>query len=102
MADQRRTIPELEENTAPAKVDLLVIEAYTSNTNTVTQKVTINSVLSNTANANVTVENLKITKTDTPANSTISVAGGLVWFDSNYMYVAVANNSVKRISLESF
>lgn len=38
----------------------------------------------------------------TPANSTIQVKAGTIMYDNEYLYVAVANNSLKRISLESF
>lgn len=38
----------------------------------------------------------------TPANSTITSTGGTFWYDSNYLYIAVANNVVKRVALSSF
>lgn len=38
----------------------------------------------------------------TPANSTITVQKGTVMYDSNYLYVASANNTLKRIPLVAF
>lgn len=38
----------------------------------------------------------------TPANSTANCVVGQLWFDTNYMYFAVANNTIKRVILESF
>lgn len=38
----------------------------------------------------------------TPANSTITVTKGKLWIDSSYLYVATANNTVKRVALSSF
>lgn len=38
----------------------------------------------------------------TPANSSVAVTEGQVMHDSNYLYVATANNTLKRVLLESF
>jgi hypothetical protein len=38
----------------------------------------------------------------TPANSTITVTQGTVFYDANYLYVATANNNLKRIELTVF
>lgn len=59
-----------------------------------------------TANLNSTgltsVTTLKLLEKSTPANSTITIKQGRMWFDANYIYVAVANNVVKRANLNSF
>lgn len=72
------------------------------------------SVASNTSSQNLTVSDMltvqkikiensvQMSNTFTPANSTISVDKGTIFFDSNYLYVAVANNNLKRIALETF
>jgi hypothetical protein len=39
---------------------------------------------------------------NTPANSSISVTPGYFFADSNYLYISVANNTLKRIPLESW
>lgn len=38
----------------------------------------------------------------TPANSTITIKQGSIFYDNNYIYVAYANNMVKRATLNSF
>ena len=60
-----------------------------------TRTIEVSKLLGNSA-ANVVIQNI------TPANSTITVTKGTVFFDNNYIYVAVANNSLKRLSLDSF
>lgn len=43
-----------------------------------------------------------ITNSLTPANSSIGIPQGKVFWDANYFYVAVSNTVVKRIPLQSF
>jgi hypothetical protein len=43
-----------------------------------------------------------VMKNLTPANSISAAYAGQMWFDNNYLYVAVADNNIKRISLVSF
>lgn len=38
----------------------------------------------------------------TPSNSSIAILGGNMFFDSNYLYFATANNQLKRVALSSF
>ena len=38
----------------------------------------------------------------TPANSTVAVRQGTIFWDSNYLYIATANSGVKRGALSSF
>jgi hypothetical protein len=54
-------------------------------------------------NALITVAGLRrIPIANTPANSTITSVGGDVFTDGSYLYVAVANNSLKRVALSTF
>lgn len=49
------------------------------------------------------VKSLPVAFANTPANSTaIAITKGLSWTDGNYLYLATANNVVKRITLSSF
>lgn len=54
------------------------------------------------ANINVHVGTVVFSNTATPLSSTANVVQGTLWFDSNYVYVAVANNVIKRSALSSF
>ena len=95
MSDRAKKISELSALTAPAAVDLLVIVDDPTGT-PITKYVTVGNILGNSA-ANVTIYN-----TSTPANSTITVKKGTLMFDSSYLYVATANNTLKRVALSSF
>lgn len=67
----------------------------------VTKKVSLinlnKTIYSNTITSNTFILNAKAT----PSNTSSASAGEIRW-DSNYIYVAVANNSWKRVSLSSF
>jgi len=94
MSDRAKKITELSALTAPAGDDLLVIVDDVSGT-AVTKKVTVANLLGNSS-ANVVVFNA------TPANSTITVKKGTLLFDNNYIYIATANNNLKRVALSTF
>ena len=94
MSDRAKKISELTALTAPAAEDLMVIVDDPSGTPT-TKYVTVGNLLGNSS-ANVVIYNA------TPANSTITVKKGTLIFDSDYLYVATANNTLKRIALTAF
>ncbi len=52
--------------------------------------------------SNTTVSNLHISYNSTPSSSTDSVNEGKIWFDEDYIYLATANNNIKRVALTSF
>ena len=94
MSDRAKKISELSALTAPAAVDLLVIVDDPTGT-PITKYVTVGNLLGNSS-ANVVIYNA------TPANSTITVKKGTLMFDTSYLYVATANNTLKRIALTAF
>lgn len=94
MSDRSKKVTELTALTAPAGEDLLLIVDDPSGTPT-TKKVTVSNLFGNVA-ANVVIYN------NTPANSAITVKKGTIMFDSSYIYVAVANNTLKRVGLNTF
>lgn len=62
-------------------------------------------VVQHTANSIANTYYIKqpnIFKNETPANSTVTVVKGTIYYDSNYLYVATANNTLKRVALSSF
>lgn len=78
-----------------------------NNTATVSGSLTVlsdSSFLSNVAiNNTLLPNNLIIPTRATPANSTsTTIRAGSVFYDSNFIYVATANNVVKRASLSTF
>ena len=109
MADRAKKISELVALTAPSNDDLLVIVDSPAN-NAITKQVTVSNFLNN-SQANVTVSNtyylsannFVIRRKNTPASSSgTSDLQGSIWFDTNYIYVAVANGTIKRATLSTF
>ena len=94
MSDRAKKITELSALTAPSADDRMVIVDDPSG-NAVTKYVTVGNLFGNSA-ANVVIYNA------TPANSTITVKKGTLMFDTSYLYVATANNILKRIALTAF
>lgn len=85
-----------------------VVTGNTSGTET-TFKITANSLFSN-APVDIIVSNTNVLSTNnfilrdksTPVTSTDTVKEGTIWWDANYIYVAIANNTIKRASLSTF
>lgn len=94
MSDRSKKVTELTALTTPAGEDLLLIVDDPSGT-PISKKVTIANLLGNST-ANVVIYN------STPANSAITVKKGTLMFDNTYIYVATANNVLKRVALQSF
>ena len=67
---------------------------------------TVSNTLSVSGNVSglsyVIANNLMIANRTTPANSTATVPANTMWFDSDYLYVATANNVIKRVPLTAF
>jgi hypothetical protein len=117
MADQK--VSQLPLLTSPASEDLVLIidnPNGTPSSKSITLKILFGNIPANTSivgtldvSGNSTFSQVKITgdaitvqASRTPANSTISIAKGTIFWDSSYIYVATANNVVKRASLQSF
>lgn len=93
--------------------DYGVLSAPTANTKIVvshngnTYQMNLASAFANLS-SNISISNtvsvfgVEVRNDATPANSTINVTKGSIWADSDYLYVAVANNTIKRIALETF
>lgn len=55
-----------------------------------------------TSSASLTANNLYVTYRTTPSTSTDTVTSGKIWFDTSYLYVATAGNTIKRVALDTF
>jgi hypothetical protein len=62
------------------------------------------SVLNLMANSDYDAKaaNLYITYRTTPANSTANCTQNQIWFDNTHIFVAVSNNNIKRVALDTF
>jgi hypothetical protein len=90
MANTDIKISELPQTSTLANTDLFVV-VKSPNSNPSTNTMTLNTLRAVLPIAN------------TPANSTaLTVLGGTLLYDSNNLYIATANNVVKRVSLVSF
>ena len=71
-----------------------------------TSPVVISGRITATANATysqiLTANQIVIQDKRTPANSTITIDVGTMFYDNTYLYVTVSQNLIKRIPLESF
>lgn len=98
-----KKISELVACTNPKSTDLLVLVA---NSGSNTEYVTVNNFLTNSSaniSSNVVSANVVIISGNTtPANSTANTVKGSIWSDGTYLYVATANNVIKRVTLNSF
>jgi hypothetical protein len=89
-----RKVSELPTTNSAASDDRLVILKNPGGSPS-TRTISVENLFSNSS-ANVVLQK------QTPANSTITVAEGTLFFDETYLYVAVANNVLKRVELSSF
>ena len=100
MADRTKKITDLPELTvADGNNVILVIDNIDTTANT--KQITLNNLFSNYGD-DISANSFLIKYNSTPANSTVTVTQGSIFFDSNYLYVAVANNTLKRVSLSTF
>jgi hypothetical protein len=103
-----KKISEFSACNSPAANNLLVLVGNTSGTAN-TFRLTVSNLLGN-SQANIvssndsymSAKNLIIRKEQTPGSNSDVVYGGSVWWDANYLYVAIANNTIKRVPLETF
>jgi hypothetical protein len=91
MADTRaKKITELDSVGSVQSTDLLVVVAGVASNNANTYSITVKHF----ANS--------IIVPGTPANSTIIVSSGTFMYNSNYLYIAIADNLLKRVAISSF
>lgn len=100
MADRAKKISELSVLSSTNELDYIPIVDTHSNTTPTTKKITVGTLFGNVAT--VSAQAIIMMNTSTPANSTPAVVEGTIWADNNYLYVATANNLIKRVSLSTF
>jgi hypothetical protein len=95
MTDNAKKTSELAVATSAAGTDRVIVLTSPSSS-PVTKSITVSNLFGNSS-ANVEIYNIV-----TIANSSITVSKGTIMFDTSYLYIAVADNTLKRITLESF
>ena len=63
---------------------------------------TVNSSGNITSTSIINSNNLFINYRTTPTTNTDVVQSGKLWFDNDYIYVAISNNNIKRAALSNF
>jgi len=89
MVDRSKKISELPLVSVVANTDLVIIVANTSGTAN-TKRVTANNFRNSIIFGSV------------PADSTSNGFTGQLAYDTNYLYICVANNTWKRVTLSSY
>lgn len=106
MADKKISdFPELVSTTAGDMLPVINDFTGTPTNNIISIKklfgaVPANTIVNGTFEANT--DSLRITNSDTPANSSATAIGGEIKWDTDYLYVATGTNTWKRIPLNSF
>lgn len=109
MANRARSIANLTSiSYATGNTVLPLVDDPSSNTAN-TYKITVANLFGNSS-ANLYISNaytfsantVIVRKNSTPANSTANCVKGEIWNDGTYLYVATANNVIKRVTLSSF
>lgn len=108
MSDRAKKITELTESPTLASTDYFVVVTDTGTT-PVTKKIRVENVL-NSSNANITLANTQVLSANnliirddrTPVSSTDTISKGKFFFDSGFLYIAVADNLIKRVPLNTF
>lgn len=102
-----KKITELTQSNTVATTDLLVVVKDPAGSAT-TVKMTANTFFSNVnviSALTIKANTLMIIPSGTaPANSAAGsgILGGTMFYDANYLYIATANNTVKRVALSTF
>lgn len=111
MATEVKKISELTATTTANSTDYFVLVTDTSGTPSTNRlnagRLLTQGLKARFANTTIsqfetTSDKIVIRNDKTPTSSTQTITKGSIFFDSNYLYVAVANNSIKRVSLTSF
>lgn len=96
MANNSTSLANLPPKLIADSSDQIVIYSSVSNGDFITP---VGNLFSNSI---LSVANLTIAVGNTPANSTINCIAGSFWSDGNYLYYAVATNTLKRIAMSPF
>jgi hypothetical protein len=106
MADRAKKISELTSLAAAATNDVVIIlDSSESETKSISVASLFGSVPSNTTFGNaaiVSANTLVVRNKTTPANNSVTVTEGTIFYDENYLYVAIANNTIRRVALSTF
>lgn len=94
MSNNSKKISELPIINSALSNDRIVI-LKNPNSAPATVTISVSNLLGNSS-ANLVIQEVNV------PNSSITVKKGTIFYDQDYLYIAVANNTIKRINLSSF
>lgn len=87
----------------PATIKIQPSYVFANIAYSATFKANVTFTANNQANiAHAKIANLTIGDSFTPSTSGDTAQAGKIWYDNNYLYIAVAGNVIKRVALTSF
>jgi hypothetical protein len=90
LADRASLLTELPEANGASLTDILYIVLNPTDASNSSYSISVATL----ANSMITQKSF--------TNGTTNSTQGLVYYDSNYLYITVANNTIKRVALSSF
>lgn len=103
---QSKTIEQFTDAGAAAAADQLLLNQKTSNTTYAVTNITVAELFSNVPSGVVaSVDKLVIRQSSNsavPSTSNTAATPGTIWYDSDFIYIAVSNTVVMRATLSTF
>lgn len=103
---QSKKVEEFTDAGSAASNDQLILNQSLANNQYQITNLTVSALFSNVPTGIVTsVDTLVIRQSsapEVPISSNTAATPGTIWWDSDYVYIAVANNQVKRAALTTF
>jgi len=104
MSDRSKMIPDMTRFDEAVQGDLFILEKA-SGTGAIAAEDLFGSITVDVTvggNNDLTATNLNILKSSTPTSSSGSFTGRQIWFDNDYLYVAINSTTCRRVSLQAF
>jgi hypothetical protein len=111
MTTEVKKISELTATTTANSADLMILVTDTDGTPTtqhlragrlLTQGLKANFANTSTSQLSVGSDRIVIEEGKTPSSASMTITQGSIFYDNSYMYVAIANNTIKRVALSSW
>lgn len=104
---QSRTTQELPKATQSTGTDQLILNVALANNQFQLSNILVSDFLSKLPDEiNVSVDTLQVRQSSAPdiptSSNTSTATQGKIWYDSGYLYIAVADGTVKRAALSTF
>jgi hypothetical protein len=103
---QSKTTQDLPQAEAAGKDDQLLLNVAGANNTYTLSNLTVEGLFTNVPTGTITsVDNLIIrqeSQYSVPVSSDATATKGMMWYDDDYLYIATADDHVKRVALSDF